>query len=363
MSRHAPNSPRPTLASLALDLGVARSTISNAYNRPDQLSPELRTRILKRAGELNYPGPHPAARRLNSSNLTTVGVMFSEQFSYPFVDAAAREFMEGLGSIAEEFQLSVLLIPAPVRGPISRNAVDNAVLDALVVYSMPDEDQALTSALGKHVPTVIVDQPRGHSEAAFVGIDDRGGAHTIMKHVLDLGHRDIAVVTYRLGRDGRSALADVHRQQSAIYSNARERLAGYRAAVEEGGLDWPAVRVYERPEHSYADGLSAGREILRGDTRPTAIVAFSDVLAAGLIEAIHETGLQVPGDVSVVGFDDSAVAEDLGLTTIRQPLLEKGHRVGSILVEAWRSGTPPENAELTVDMVVRTSTAPPKQSR
>ena len=358
MSKAGSTGRRPTLATLAADLGIARSTVSNAYNRPDQLSADLRERILTRAKELSYPGPNRAARRLTDTSLTTVGVMFSERFTYPFVDAAAREFLKGLGTIAERHQIGVLLIPAPVRGPTARNAIETAVLDALVVYSMPDEDEVLTAALDRHVPTVIVDQPRLPG-FALVGIDDRSGASSIMEHVIGLGHTRIAVATWRLGRDARAGVADRERQDHAIYAIARERLAGYRDAVEAAGMDWSAVLVHERPEHTYEDGVASGREILTRDDRPSVVVAFSDVLAAGVIDAARELGLRVPEDLSVVGFDDSELAAAYSLTTVHQPLKAKGEQVGHLLIDTWSTEDEPTNVFLPVNLVTRGSATPP----
>lgn len=356
----APNGGRrPTLATLAADLGVARTTVSNAYNRPDQLSPELRERILTRAAELSYPGPNPAARRLNDSTLTTVGVMFSEKFTYPFVDAAAREFLQGIGAVAETHQLAVLLIPAPVRGPTARNAIENAVLDALVVYSMPDGDDVLAAALARRVPTVIVDQPQ-LPEGAFVGIDDRRGARMVMEHVLAQGHTRVAVVTFRLGRDSRAGVADGPRQAEAIYAIARQRLAGYRDAVEAAGLDWSDITVFERPEHTYEDGLQAGRALL--DDAPTAIVTFTDVLAAGVVDAATERGFRVPEDLSVAGFDDSALAVQYNLTTVHQPLRRKGEEVGHLLIDTWGTEAAAKKVILPVELVLRGSVARPRET-
>lgn len=352
----APRVGRPTLATLAADLRVSRATVSNAYNRPDQLSEQMRATILARAAELGYPGPNPAGRRLNDHSLSTVGVMFSETITYPFSDPAAREFMTGLGAEAQQHQLGILLVPAPVHGPTARQALDNAVLDAIVVYSMPDDDPVLRAAIARRVPLVVVDQPE-LPDTPFIGAEDRRGAAVAMDHVLDLGHHDVAVVTFRLGRAARSGFADVDRQAGAIYQVARERLAGYRDATEAHGRAWRRVRVWEQPEHTLLDGYAAGLALLARQPRPTAIVAFSDVLALGIMRAADELGLQVPRDLSVVGHDDIPEAAAAGLTTVQHPLTHKGTLVGQRLRTLWEPGATEEPTRLPATLVTRTSSS------
>jgi DNA-binding LacI/PurR family transcriptional regulator len=349
---------RPTLATLAADLGISRATVSNAYNRPDQLSEELRARVLGRALELGYPGPNPAGRRLNDHSLSTIGVMFSETISYPFSDPAAREFMSGLGAEAQQHQLGILLVPAPVRGPTARQALDNVVLDAIVVYSMPDEDAVLRAAIARRVPLVIVDQPE-LPDVSYVGFENRLGAAAAMDHVLDLGHLEIAVVTFRLGREGRSGTADLERQTSAIYQNARERLSGYRDAVEAREGSWAGVTVWEQPEHTLDDGYAAGLTLLRDRERPTAIVAFTDVLALGVMRAAAELGLRVPEDLTVVGYDDIPEADSAGLTTVHHPLSQKGSVVGKRLRSLWEPDSTQQSMRFPASLVIRTSSSRP----
>lgn len=361
-----PRARRPTLATLAADLGVSRATVSNAYNRPDQLSEEMRARILGRALELGYPGPNPAGRRLNDHSLSTIGVMFSETITYPFSDPAAREFMSGLGTQAQQHQLGILLVPAPVRGPTARQALDNVVLDAIVVYSMPDDDPVLQAAIARRVPLVVVDQPE-LPDVSYVGFENHRGAAAAMNHVLDLGHHQIAVVTFRLGREGRSGIADPTRQANALYQNARERLAGYRDAVEARGRSWAQVTVWEQPEHTVEDGYAAGLALLRQQDRPTAIVAFTDVLALGIIRAAAELGLHVPTDLTVIGYDDIPEADAAGLTTVHHPLAQKGSLVGQRLRTLWEPDSTQESTRFPATLVIRGSsaqiTAPPTRGR
>ena len=326
---------RVTLQTIADALGVSRTTVSNAYNRPDQLAPALRDRILATARELGYSGPDPAARGLRSGRRDVVGLLFTEQLSYAFTDPAAVLLLQGIARATEAAGLALLLVPAHGRG--ARSAVQDAVVDAFCIYSMPDGHPNVHAALERRLPTIVVDEPRleGH---AYVGIEDRKGARLAAEHLLGLGHRRFALLSEPT-RD-------------------RERLRGYRDALQAAGIAWEQVVRHEQAANHPDRGLEGGRALLAAEPRPTALLACTDQLALGALEAARELGLRVPEDVSVVGFDDvpGAAWSTPALTTVRQPLLEKGEIAGRLLIAAA-----PDRDEviLPVELVVRGTTAPP----
>jgi DNA-binding LacI/PurR family transcriptional regulator len=349
---------RATLQTIADQVGVSRSTVSNAYNRPDQLAPELRARILAVADDLGYPGPDPAARRLRSGHSGVIGLLFTEALSYAFRDPAAVVFLRELAREAEAAGTALLLIPSP-PGADAAGAVRDAVVDGLCVYSMADGQPSVQAALDRRLPIVIVEEPvvAGH---AFIGIDDRGGTRAAAEHVLALGHRRIAVVVDRLIPDGRTGAVDAAREAAATFHIGRERLAGYREALEAAGIAWAGVPVQEQP-NELDDGVTAGHALLVADTRPTAILAATDQLALGVLRAARELGLHVPGDLTIVGFDDvpEAATSDPPLTTVRQPLQEKGREAARLLAEL-QAGGPPRRVLLPVELVVRGTSAAPR---
>lgn len=338
---------RVTLQTIADRLGVSRTTVSNAYNRPDQLAPELRDRILAAAAELGYAGPDAAARRLRSGRRDAVGLLLGEELSYAFTDPAAVLLLQGIARAAEGAGLSLLLVPA--RGGDAGRAVHDAVVSAFGVYCMPVEHATLQAALERGFPLVVIDEPRLEGQA-YVGIDDRGGARTAAAHLLGLGHRRFAVLSER------TSLAGARGPVIASVST-RERLAGYREALEAAGVDWSAVPCVEAPENRIERGLEMGRRLLDAQPRPTALLAVTDQLALGALEAARERGLRLPDDLSVLGFDDvpGAAWSSPALTTIRQPLLEKGEVAGRLLI----ADEGPREVILPVELVVRGSTAPP----
>src|SRR6201991_4192420 len=160
-----------TLASLAAGLGGSRTTVSNAYNKPDQVSSQLPRRVLETARRLGYPGPDPVARSLRTRKAGAVGLLLTENLSYAFRDPAALGFLEGLALACEGAGQGLHLVPVnPEREDVA--AVHRAGVDGFVVYSVPDDDPHLAAVLSRPVPTVIADQP--HIDGVDrVGIDDR----------------------------------------------------------------------------------------------------------------------------------------------------------------------------------------------
>jgi DNA-binding LacI/PurR family transcriptional regulator len=344
-----------TLQTLADELGISRTTASNAFNRPDQLKPALREKVLALAAELGYAGPDPAGRALRSGRAGAIGVLLTERLSYAFGDPAAVSTLRGLAMEAERVGISLALLPAPLSGgPEAAVSVIRALVDACFVYALPAGHPSVAAALERRLPMVVADTPHVPG-IPLVSVDDRGGARAAAQHLLDLGHRDLAVVTLRVREDGHTGVVDAARRHAATYRVTGERLAGYEDAVAAAGLDWDAVPVYEGP-NDRARGARAVAELLALDPRPTAVLGMSDEIAHGVVDGARAAGLTLPGDLSVVGFDDAPAATPRGLTTVRQPLVDKGRTAGRMLLEAIEGATPADVC-LPTELVVRDSTA------
>ena len=234
---------RVTLQTIADALHVSRSTVSNAYNRPDQLAPALRGRILATARELGYAGPDPAARRLRTGRSGVVGLLFTEALSYAFTDPGATGFLSGLARAGERSGTSLLLVAAP-PGREARRTVAEAVVDGFCVYSMSDGHPAVEAVLERGLPTLIVDEPRV-AGVPFLGIDDRGGARMAATHIAARGHRRIGVLAARLRPDGFEGDVTPQRLAAISFPIERDRLAGFEEALGAAGIDWARVPVVE----------------------------------------------------------------------------------------------------------------------
>lgn len=356
-----PHPRRPaTLASLAAELGVSRTTVSNAYNRPDQLSAPLRERVLEAARRLGYPGPDPVARSLRTRRAGAVGLLLTEALSYAFRDPGATGFLEGLALACEKAGTGLLLVPvSPEHSDV--DAVYKAGVDGFVVYSVSEDDPHFRAVLQRPVPTVVCDQPAAVEGVDRVGVDDRAGTLALGRHLVELGHRRIGVLCMRLGSRRHDGPADLARQEGGSYSVQRERLAGLREAFTEAGVDWASVPVIERFEHTAEAGADGAAALLEAHPRITALVCTSDILALGALGEARERGLRVPEDLSVAGFDGVPEADRVGLTTVRQPFREKGREAGRLLLERGDRNIS-EQVTLPTELVTGTTTRALRQS-
>jgi DNA-binding LacI/PurR family transcriptional regulator len=354
------NARRPaTLASLAAELGVSRTTVSNAYNRPDQLSPELRKRVLETARRLGYPGPDPVARSLRTRKAGAVGLLLTENLSYAFRDPGAVGFLEGLALACEDAGQGLLLIPAsPEREDVA--SVHRAGVDGFVVYSVPEDDPHLAAVLERPVPLVVCDQPR-LDNLDWVGPDDGKAIKSVADHLIGLGHRRIGVLCMRLARGRNDGPASVQRQANASFHVQKARLTALAEAFSEAGVDWTTVPVVERFDHTTASGAAAAAKLLEVDPDITAIVCTSDILALGALSEARNRGLRVPEDLSITGFDGIPDAERAGLTTVRQPWLEKGRAAGRLLLESSEPGRP-RHIQLETQLITGKTAAPPRSA-
>ncbi len=347
MSRSPLPRRRATLASLAAELKVSRTTISNAYNRPDQLSADLRERVLATARRLGYPGPDPVARSLRTRKAGAVGLMITEPLNYSFSDPAALDFVAGLAESCEQAGQGLLLVAV---GPNRRvedgsAAVLAAGVDGFVVYSASDDDPYLRVVQQRQLPVVIVDQPKDVPGTSRVCIDDRSAMRELAEHVFALGHRDVGLLTMRLGRvlpGGTSAptVADPQRLQTPHFHVQRERIHGVYDAMSAAGLDPGSLTVVESYEHLPRSGGQAAEVALETNPHITALICTADVLALSAMDHLRARGIYLPGQLTVTGFDGVPEALRRGLTTVVQPSMEKGRRAGRLLHEPPRSGLP-----------------------
>jgi DNA-binding LacI/PurR family transcriptional regulator len=340
---------RVTLQTIADALGVSRTTVSNAYNRPDQLAPGLRQTVLETAKRLGYAGPDPAARRLRSGLRGAIGMVFSDRLSYAFADPGAVRLLQGLTEATEANGYELLLLPGMRGERRAAVAVRDAVVGAFCLFCMPEGHPAVDAAYERKRPVVIVDEPRPPG-GLFVGIDDHEGARLAAAHVAALGHEHVMIVADRLIDDFTQGLASPERIARSNYRVGRERVAGYVAGLD----DADRVPVYEAQSNFPDCGERVAAAALALSPRPTALLCSTDVLALGAIDALRARGLDVPGDISVTGFDDIPAAATAGLTTVRQPLVDKGREAGRLLIEPAAE----REVILPIELVTRGSTAP-----
>jgi len=327
-----------TLTTVARAVGVSPTTVSNAYNRPHKLSPALRERILGAARDLGYPGPNPAARSLRRGRAGSIGLLFGEALTYVFQDPGAVEFLRGLAEGTARHNTVLQLIAAlDAEGQEGTSLLANAIVDGLVVWTLPDRHPLLRLARERNIPLVTHGSPRLDG-VPFVGIDDRAAAQAAAEHLLQLGHRSLAVISFPFGPSRRARRRDPAKIGRPGYRVTRERLAGYQAAANAATPQPAALDIYEVAVNSRDEGHRAALALLQATPRPTAVLAMSDELAVGVLAAARELDRRVPHHLSVLGWDDSpsARASDPALTTVGQSLHDQGRTCARLLISATR---------------------------
>ncbi|HET9142184.1 LacI family DNA-binding transcriptional regulator [Actinophytocola sp.] len=351
---------RPTLDTIALEVGVSRATVSNAYNRPDQLSAQLRERIIATAKRLGYAGPDPTARSLATQRTGAVAFLLGQGLSSAFSDPALSIMLDSLAATVDSGDRALLLLPGVADLGPRPASVARAQSDVVVAYSLPDGAPALDAVRERKLPLVVVDQP-ALPDIARVEVDDVAGAELAARHIGALGHRHIGILGFSLSPDTRYGPVDRDRVRTARFRVTRDRVAGYLSELAGFGIGPQEVPVWEARCGDQQLGREGARWLMSREPRPTALLCMSDELALGAIRAAGELGLSVPGDLSVIGFDDTpgAAWADPPLTTIRQDLVEKGRRTGELALRLLDGARPGPPSTIPVELVVRGSTAPP----
>jgi DNA-binding LacI/PurR family transcriptional regulator len=347
---------RPTLAKVAALAGVSVSTASLAFSGSGPITPETRDKVLAAASELGYTGPNPLGRQLRRGRSGIVGVVIGDQPGRAFRDPVAVQVLDGLVDVLGAEGLGVLLIPGVRTADTTDPLLESAAMDvAVLVWGILSDDATLAALQRRNVP-VVVGEGRAVDGAPLVALEDRSGTAEAVRHLHDLGHTRIAEIALPFGHEERSGPVDAARLAQADRTPTVNRLAGVRDVVE------PAI-TWECPASLVEHGRDAATEILGTwlptTERPTAIVAHSDLLAAGAVIGARELGLRIPEDVSVAGFDglDLPWLSPDVLTSVQQPLREKGAALGRAVISLL-AGEEPITVTLPVGLVPGTTTGP-----
>ena len=321
---------------VAARAGVSRALVSLVMNDSPKVSARKRQAVRRAARDLGYR-PNLIARNLATQRTRTVGVIVNDLHN-PFFP----EVVDGIDTAAEEHGLHVLLLNGGRDGTRVRRCVETFLqlrVEALVlVGSVLDDEELLT--IGPLVPTAVVAGGRTDESVDSIVTDDVRGAEIAVEHLVGLSHHHIVHID---GSPNPSATPRLDGYATAM------RAAGREPIVVLGGDDEEAARL-------------AIEQLRAMDEMPTAIFAFNDLLAAGILDQLDDAGLRVPDDVSLVGYDNTFIAalHHLSITTIDQPREEMGRLVVTALLERIEDGrTDPVHHMLEPSLVVRGTTAPP----
>lgn len=304
-----------TIMDVAKRAGVSMKTVSRVMNNEPSVSSSTREKVNKAALALNYT-PNRAARGLASSKSFLIAMLYdipSPGYTINLQKGATKACREhGYHLIVEPIDTGGDDIAAEITGLITRLSVDGIIL----APPLCDNQNVVTLLAQKKTPYIPIAPSANHGDVPVVKMDDVKAAREMTSHLIALGHSDIGFV-----------------KGHPMHSASALRFQGYREAMRSADLpiraDWVAEGAF-----TYKSGVDAGRVILGKEKRPTAIFASNDDSAAGVMAAAAQSGLSVPDDLSVAGFDDTTIASSVWppLTTIGQPVIDMGYRAGKLLL-------------------------------
>jgi DNA-binding LacI/PurR family transcriptional regulator len=336
---------RPTIADVAREAGVSTGAVSLAMNRRSGVAASTADRIRAVADDLGWR-PSATARGLSNARAQAIGVVIRRPPEMFGTDPFFSSMIGGIESVLapREYALVIRVVAdaeqetSAYKGMVAEGRVDGVLLTD---STRSDTRYDLVVALG--LPAIVVGRPRRDCEVPSVGPDERGPVLATVRHLVELGHR-------RIGH--------VRGQTDFVHTHARE--LAWQDGIRLAGLEpGPVADGHFTP----AGGAAATRQLLAGPEPPTAIVYANDIMAIAGMSAATEQGVRVPDDLSITGFDDIDLAPHVAapLTTVTRDVIEWGRRCATALMVILDGGTVPRHTSLPSRLVVRGSTAPPRQ--
>lgn len=330
-------------AEVARQAGVSRTTVSFVLNNtPGKVIPEeTRQRILEVARSLDYR-PDMAARRVAKATRRNIGLAIGHSGSI-YSDAYVLRLLEGIAPVFNKRRCRLVLVPLGEEQAVDRGLAARHGLDGILVTNLRQGTGTAASMEDPGVPMVAIGVV-GDPGVCQIDIDNRQAAQAAVDHLLGLGHRRVAMIVHA----------------PLVYDAAQARLAGYEGALRAARLG-PDDRLVRVADFSEESGRLAMRDLLTGQTRPSAVFAGNDAIAWGAMRAIGEAGLRIPEDISLVGFDDDFPSRFLqpALTTVTVPATSLGERAARMLIDLVEGREPAQRHVLVpVALTVRESTAP-----
>lgn len=330
----------PTLDDVARIAGVSSATVSRCLNQPDRVNEKTRTNVMNAVRDLEY-SPNFAARVMAAKRSNTIGAII------PTMENAI--FARGLQAFQEELRdrgYTLLVASSSYRADVEEEQIRKLVsrgADAVLLIGY-DRDPAIYRFLeAQSVPYLVAWAQDRRFEIPAVGFDNRTSMRALAAWAIRLGHRRIGVIS--------AVMKDNDR--------ARFRVEGVRDACLDGGVPLENLRVLETT-YGIDRGADAFRELLTSGLAPTVVLCGNDVLAVGAMGQAREMGLDIPGDVSITGFDDIELARIVvpALTTVHVPHREMGRKAARTLIDMVERGTPGSSIELAAEIRARGTLAP-----
>lgn len=338
------------LIDVAKAAGVSRSTASNVFNNPEIVRPKLRKRVESVAKDMGFAGPDPKGRLLREGKFNAIAVMPPSK--YNVVDVIRNPVMnlllQGIGEVCDEKGANLVVI----SGQNVREGVQNALVDG-VIFSRVDQLAEMESARLRRIPFAVVDFDPGPNTSC-VRVDSRAGSYEAARYLLGLGHRKFAIISF-LREPGPAQIFPANQSRdieaAGIYTD-QEKYRGYSDALQDAGIDIADVPMIQ------ADAYDSDAPGLLLDVAPeaTAILSMSVMQGIGILKEARRRGKSVPGDLSVVGYNDVPDAAQCTprLTTVDSMGRQKGHDAARLIF----GGGPAQHIMLKPKLIIRGSTGP-----
>lgn len=329
----------PTIYDVAKLSGLSKTTVSRVINNHSYVSEEKKNRVLKAMKELNYT-PNPSARKLRGQVTTTIGVIVPKIIN-PFFSY----LVDSIEQVAYKKGYHVLIFQSnedKEKELAFLNLLKTKQVDGIIMTSI-ENDWSLIEPFTEYGPILLCNEYVNNANVPIVRLNQYKGAYIGVKHLLEKGHRKIGYCTGGLfAEEGKD----------------KDRNQGYQKALQEAGIQPDPKWIFVN-QHNIEDGKQVVKKILSMEDRPTAIFTGSDEIAGGMMIEAKESGLSIPNDLAIIGFDDQPLAQmlDPKLTTIRQPIDQMGIKAMEILIDMLNdSESTVETFELPIELVVRSST-------
>jgi len=337
MAQTSTGKPVPTLADVARRASVSTATVSRCLNSPGQVVGETRERVLNAVRELGY-APNFGAQALAAKQTNTVGAVIPTMENAVFA-RGIQAFQEELGRHGKTLLIASSAYQAELEEEQVRTLVARGA-DALFLIGYDRSPELYDFLSLRGVPTLVAWSYSEESDRPAIGFDNRAAMGELAQLVIGHGHRNIACISAPTESNDR----------------ARGRVEGIRQAMTEAGLQVDEMILLETP-YGIENGETAFRQVMASAPETTAVMCVNDVLAIGALRAAREMGLEVPGDVSVTGFDDIEIAmlASPALTTVHVPHREMGRGAAGMLIEMLRDRMVPASVKLPTDIRLRRS--------
>lgn len=334
---------RITAQDVAEKAGVSPTTVSFVLNNVEgmRITDETRRKVLQAAEELDYH-PNSSAQKMARGRTDVIGLILRQDPEKAYADLFLPSVMQGVNSIVRPGGYQILFIPLPPEdtGRDFTRLIQERHVDGLIISGPTDNDLELNDLYQKNAKIVLIGKLHG-SNVPYVDIDNKEAAAKAVEHLISLGHQRIAFIS----------------NAPLIYASSRDRLEGYRSALNKNNLDADEKKVFFA-DYTPESGYEATKLLLTQNVHPTAIFVASDTVALGVLHALNEENIQIPEEMAVIGFDDIPISKFLNppLSTVHSPAYSLGQAAASMLIQQLNEGTPlQDQVILHTRLIVRES--------